>query len=130
MGYYPRYLFLRRKAASLTSVTERESDGTTTLLDISGTSTSDARMTGEGRMIERLATGTYPRTSWAPEVTVVYASADQNRRDLAIVKLVKLELAYTGMASEKVGSDYSMTAFDYEAEKEKIINGLKQWGLA
>jgi hypothetical protein len=127
-GEYRRYLFLCRLALTLTSATERESDGTTTVLDVSGLSTADVRMTN-GRMLERLVTGTHPRDSWAPETTVVYAPNDVNRRDLAIVQLVKLELEYNGKRSESVG-DYSMSSAGYAEEKARIIGGLRQWGLA
>ena len=127
-GEFRRYLTLNRLANSLSSITERESDGTTTVLDISGLSTSDARLVNS-RMVERLATGTNPRSSWAPEISVVYAAADSNRRDMALVQLVKIELEYNGKKGERVG-DYSMTAVEYAAEKARIIGGLVQWGFA
>jgi hypothetical protein len=124
-----RYLYPHRKVKTLTSVTERESDGTTTTLDISALSTADVRLVPGNRMLERLLTGTNPRTPWAQEVTIVYVPDDINRRNDALAKLVQLRLEYDLKRSESSG-DYSAGFNDYDAEKAKVIANLCQWGLA
>jgi hypothetical protein len=112
-------LFLTRKATSITSVVE-ENWGTAVTL-----SANDHKLRLDGRMIERLNTGTNPASVWGDVVTIVYTPQDDTkRRKVVIIDLVKLALVYNGQKSESVG-DYSATMKEYDDERQRLINRLR-----
>ena len=111
-------LTLARAALSITSITEVVNDTTTVL------ATDDYRIWFNGHTLQRLTDGTNPRSTWADRVTLVYAPiADNARRRLALVDLVKIELTRSAFQSESVG-DYRVTYLDRDAEKDRIIQKL------
>lgn len=119
------YIFLRRRAASIDSITEL--DGTTeTELDA-----DDFRLRGDGLSVLRLGTGTNPRTWWGAPITVAYAPlddvADRKRVQIALVQL-DLNFVPGNSSSEQVGSwlesRNASGSFDYGEEREKILNSL------
>lgn len=120
-------LILRRKAASITSVTEYLGpildDAETRLL-----AADDYLLEPPYRLL-RLRSGTTPALSWASYgVAVVYVPRDDSvRRKMAIVDVTKLELAHSGYASLRVG-DFAVSkgggaqgADDFTAERTKIL---------
>ena len=110
-------LWLERPAASITSITETDDEGTVTTLVA-----ADYRVHPSGMRIRRLATGTTPKTGWTGTVTVSYVPGDLAARNRAIVQLVELDLAFRpGAASESVG-DFSRTHRDYREERARIIS--------
>jgi hypothetical protein len=112
-------LFLTRKAISINSVVE-ERGGTSTTL-----SANDYMLRLEGRMLERLGTGTNPCSVWGDVVTIIYTPQDDTkRRKVVIIDLVKLALVYNGQKSESVG-DYSATAKEYDDERQRLIGRLR-----
>lgn len=112
-----RVLTLERELGSITSITEQFFDNTPVVLSADDYSVID-------NQLERLNDGTNPGWYWGHRVTVVYAPEDTTAiRKIAVVDLVKLEVAYQGVASEKAG-DYSMTAPEYRTAKEAILNTL------
>jgi hypothetical protein len=115
------WLILGRTPSSITSVTETETDNATATV----LAANDYRLWAGGQL-ERLSTGTNGRYYWAPLVQVVYVPQDANdQRRAALVKLVTLSAAYTGTKAESIGSgDYSVTAADYTAERERILRSL------
>lgn len=113
------FIFLSRPYDSLTSVTERESEEDTVL------ETDDYRSYYGRRALKRQSSGTNGRTRWADDVRVVYTADDRDRRRRVMVDLLRLEIQYSGLKSEKSGN-YSESQVEYEAEKTKILNRLVQ----
>lgn len=119
-----RYLFLNRPAAAVTSIVEynelRDSPLYTLL-------TTDYVLTNGGRVLERLPSSTWGLGYfWSPVVRVVYTPVSEaNLRNRIIVDLVKLAIQYNGAQSESTG-DYSMSSFEYQAEREKILSGFSK----
>lgn len=121
-------LLLTRNATSITTVVEEILSGgayeSTTL------ASDDYTLRHDGRMIERLQDGTNYRSTWGDVVTITYVPVDDtDKRKIATVNLVRLDIDYQGMKSEKIG-DYSYTTREYNNERAKIINGLKPWRIA
>jgi hypothetical protein len=120
------YIFLGRRAASITSVTETFGDilGTADTVLASG----DWILSNDGYSLKRLLTGTHPAGAWAPRVTVVYAAFDDTAdRKRVQMELVKLDLNMTpGARSITVGavSASSGGPTDYPAEREAILASL------
>ena len=84
----------------------------------------DYRVLHEGRILERLQTGTNPALYWNGLVTVIYTPLNQClKRDEVIVKLVGLDLVYRGFASERAG-DYSIATGDQIGDRERVIATL------
>lgn len=119
---------LPRKATSITSVELIASDGTVqeTL------SVSDYRLRNS-RILERLSGGSlsydwvkeYDAPGWnSTMVRVVFVPVpEESLRDRVALDLIRLQVQYEGVATQKVG-DYSMTAFDYTKERERILQGV------
>lgn len=104
-------LFLRRKAASISAVTE--DDGTLTA--------DDYRLWGGQGSLERLPSG----SKWAGVVVVTYVPANDNdRRKAAVIDLLRLTLERTAMKGESVGGEYSYQAPEWESERRKIYRRL------
>lgn len=113
----PRVLVLRRRAVSITSVTERLADTEIAL------AANDWRLNA-GRELVRVWTGANPRTYWAEEVTVAYVPvSDLPIRQRVQADLVKLAAQYQALKQEKVG-DLSRTHPEYQAERAAILAGL------
>jgi hypothetical protein len=116
-------LFLSRRAGTVSTVVEQVGDDETTL------AVDDYRLRNGGTQIERLGTGTNPRTTWGEIVTVTYVPVDRTvRRTRVEIDLVKLAVQYNALTSEGVG-DYSSTAKEYEDERARILARLAE-GLA
>lgn len=115
------YLFLSRTASSITSVIETESDNLTQTTLAS----NDYRLLPAGK-IERLVTGTNPRSFWSHLVTVNYVPENQaDQRRLVLMQLAMLTAKYNAMKSESVGGgDYSGTSLDYTVERERLLRSL------
>lgn len=110
-------VFLRRDAASITTVVERI-DGTATTL-----AATDYRLAG-AHMLRRLATGANPRREWGDEIEIVYVPvADLPRRRAVQADLVKLAIQYQGARSVRVG-DVATDLPEYDAERRAILSRL------
>lgn len=84
----------------------------------------DYRVRYGGRTVERLTTGTNPRSSWGHRVDITYVPVDdQARRDEATIKLVKLTITYAAAKSVRVG-DVSTTHDDFVEQSNAIIAAL------
>ena len=71
----------------------------------------------EGR-IERFPAG----SSFATVVEVVYTPVDEtDRRKRVLLELVRLDLAQSGRAQERVGSDYRYRGLDYGEHRDALI---------
>jgi len=106
-----RNLYLQRRVASITSVTEDDAILTS----------ADYRLwAGQGRL-ERLPVG----SRWGSVVEVAYVPADDTpRRKEVIIELVRLMLERTAMKAENVAGEYSYTAPDWETERARILRRL------
>ncbi len=86
--------------------------------------TEGRRLSGPGTQrgqLERYPDG----MKWGARIVVEYVPLDENsRRRDAIIEIVRLTLERTAMKSESLSGDYSYTAPDWAAEREKIMRGL------
>ncbi len=114
-------IWTSRPISSITSVTER--DGTTdTIL-----SSDDYELNHESQL-DRLTTGTNSRSTWGNKVTVVYVPVDTTARRIAVyLRLIKLDIQYSGLDSERTG-DFSSKSTDYPSERLRILSGLRRAG--
>lgn len=90
-----RFLFLARRASAIASISERFDDGfgyQTVAL-----AANDYSLLADGMRVERLATGTNPASAWRGEAIITSTPADTTaERTALLVKIVRLELGYTG----------------------------------
>lgn len=121
------YIFLRRRAAEVTSVTETDYTGAEVELD-----ETDWRLRGDGVSLLRLSTGLNPpvgwswRTpTWGTTVTVEYDPDDMDAELARIqIALVELDLNHMpGLTSETIGawSESANSGTPYAAERETIL---------
>lgn len=118
------YIFLRRRASSITSVLETWGDTDTTL------AADDYQLRGDGVSVKRLGTGTNAATWWGAPVAVTYAAADDEAERKRIqVALVKLDLNIApGASSEQIGSwmeqHQESSVWNYATQREAILDSL------
>ena len=121
------YLHLGRRASSITSVSEYytvECVGYTTTVLVAG----DYSLSSDGWRIERKVDGTNPSPVWLGLVTVDYVPVSSiAERKLLQAKLIKLDLAYQGMAEQRVGDMVVREEADHSAARAaifKTVTGL------
>ena len=113
------FLNLKRKAASITSITEQVLNETPVVLDA-----TDYQLL-EGSRIERLDTGVNARNLWGQRVTVTYAPVDTTaKRKGVIIALVKLDVNYDGFGEERSGDHWAKTE-NYNADREAVFKRLE-----
>jgi hypothetical protein len=119
-----RFIALARPAASITSIVETVSSADTTLI-------SDDYLVGTGEMlIERLGTGTNPRSGWAERVTTVYTPVDDDPVRVEVqIALCQLAINYLpGLAEETIGEwterFTNNSAWSNQAERDAILERL------
>lgn len=113
---------LDRAASSITSVDELASDGTVS----TSLAADDYRLAADGYVVERLQTGTNPRATWYGRVKVTYTPTDDtDARIIDLVDLVKLQLAYEGVASHSEDA-FSAEQGDYEAQRLAILTRRRE----
>jgi hypothetical protein len=101
------YIVLSRTATGIDTIT---ADGTEL--------TTDDFTVISGRIV-RLESG-----SWSGPLVVTYLPEDETaKRKLALMKLCKLEIAYSGYQSQSIG-DVSEQPLDLNAERERIFASL------
>ena len=111
-------LFPHRVIKEIAKVTETDGNVSVVLSD------DDYRSWHGGRMLERLSSGAHPRTAWGQRVELDYTPVDTDpQRRMAIIRLVRLGLQYSGLKSESVGP-YSAQNLDYAKEREAILRQL------
>lgn len=109
-------LILRRKAASITSITERRlhTSETETVLDA-----TDYRLLGGFKLLRLNGT-------WGEETTIVYVpETDVTLRDRIVLDLVQLSVEFNAYQAEKAG-DWSGNQGDYEDRREAVLNQLRE----
>lgn len=117
-GY--RFISLPRPASAISSITETRYDTTTTL------AVDDYDLLPDGYLIERLTTGTNPRSTWYGTVEVTFTPvADTATREMVQVDLCKLDIAANPhMRSLTIGSwteQYANDAQWNEADEREAI---------
>ena len=118
-----RYLVLKHRLASITSITEWYGTGSDAVLDA-----TDYRVGADLLSIERLVTGVYPAVGWQGPIAVVYQTADDTAlREIVQLSLVKGYLAdHPGAVSETIG-DWSETfanAAEWMARQDSVLGQL------
>lgn len=118
---YQKNLFLKRKIATVTTVTEYDS--------LLSSATGQARTEGthfyiwpdEGRL-EHIGAG----GKWSAKVVVAYVPQDDRPAwKSAMIDLIRIELARTAMVSESVAGELSYTApANWEKEKVRILRRI------
>lgn len=100
-----RRIALTRQAVTITSITETPYSGPPVTL-----AADDYRIRAEGYVLERLHTGTNPRSWFHGLVTVIYAASSQDAlRELVQIELVKLDVFLDpALRSHSIG-DFSET---------------------
>ena len=111
-------LFPQRVVKEIAKVTETDGNVSVVLSD------DDYRSWYGGRMLQRLADGSHPRSCWGERVEFEFTPVDDDaQRRMAIIRLVQLGLPYSGLQSESVGP-YSAQNLDYAKEREAILKQL------
>jgi hypothetical protein len=83
-------------------------------------STNDYRI--EGFMLRRLETGTNPRSAWFGRVKVIHTPPDTEVDRVRLqVALVKLDLAYSGYASEATQDESRTPMPDYQLARRRLL---------
>lgn len=118
-----RHLFLSRPAASITSVTEYATPGTTPGTVLLGT---DYFVRWHGRGLERSNGG-----RWADQVDVTYTPVDDAaRRKQVQLDLVRLAITYRGAVKSETDGTYSASAavdpLAYERERQAVLRSLRR----
>ena len=91
-------LFPHRVVKEMAKVTETDGNVSVVLSD------DDYRSWYSGRMLQRLADGSHPRSCWGERVELEFTPVDDDaQRKMAIIRLVQLGLQYSGLKSESVG---------------------------
>jgi hypothetical protein len=81
------------------------------------------------KQIDRLDTGSNPRNRWGGRVLITYVPVDTTSRRIgAYIRLIKLDIEYSGLDSSREG-DYNSKALDYYTEREKILSALRPPGF-
>ena len=111
----PYLLTLPSPAANVSLITEGTDD----------TVSADYTVEYNGRVLLK------SKSRWLPPVDVTYTPvADNPRRIMALIDLVKLEVQYSGLASERVGSYQSNSALSdgntMLVERNRILSRLRQ----
>jgi len=120
---YSKVIYPTRRVSSVTSIVERDGDTDTTL------AADDYEITNSIRL-DRLPTGTNPRTYWAPRVHVTYVPESESAlRIQVLIDLCKLTIAYNALKREATG-DYSAETKEYQKERQDIMSQLGGRGLA
>lgn len=122
------FLYLSRRAGTLTTVTERYGDplGVSSVV-LDGT---DYTLLPDGLTLRREWTGTHPANRWAEDVVVASTAFDDtSERQRVAIGLVKLDLTHNpGLASETIGdwseSYVNGSAMNYEMERESLLSSL------
>jgi hypothetical protein len=115
---YSKVLYPYRRISSIMSIVEKVGDEETTL------ETDDYDVIATGRRIDRLSTGTNPRTYWEGRVTVIYVPTGQaDERKMVLIDLCKLTCEYNALKSENSG-DYSMSQKEYKKERDELLSQL------
>ncbi len=114
-------IWLTRPILTITSIVETVGDTNTTL-------SADDYDTRHNKQLDRLTTGTNGRSLWGDKAKVTYVPVDTTERRIAVyLRLIKLEIQFSGLDSERTG-DFSSKSLDYSSEREKILSGLREAG--
>ncbi len=112
-------IWVLRPILTVTTVTETVGTVDTVLA-------SDDYVQRYDRQIDRLDTGTNARERWGCRVKIAYAPVDTtNRRIMVYLKIILLEIVYSGLDSSREG-DFNSKALDYASERIKILNSLSR----
>jgi hypothetical protein len=86
----------------------------------------DYRILYGGRLIQRLSNGSNPYSYWSNLVSVQYtplSAGQQASLEEAIIRLVALQVEYSGLQSERKG-DWSVSYYNFAEERGRILASL------
>ena len=113
-------LHLRRKALSITSAVERILETDYTL------ASNDFELLPDGFRVQRKQGTNYPYTIWRGLTTIVYVPADETAsRKRLLVDLVKLAVAFQGVAGSGIGDARIQHVSDYQGERNRLFDSLR-----
>jgi hypothetical protein len=121
-GGFGRFIFPSRRVVGVVTLNEYAlaSEVATVLL-----AANDYRVLNNGRMLERLSSGTNPRTAWGERNVIVYSTTDQSaRRTRVEIDLVRLASVYEAKKGERAG-DYSAELLEYRKERDALLGVLR-----
>lgn len=117
------WLLPRRTVSTITSVTEYVGGPNAEVSTV--LATDDYRIWDEGQALQRIASGTNPRTTWGSRVEVVFAPEDDDAvRTQVTIDLCRLAVEYDAKKSIRDGS-FAMTPVDYQNERERLLSEIK-----
>ncbi len=122
-------LFLTRPASTITTVTEEFNIAGD--IDQTVLSANDYALTADGFRLRRLSSGDNPRATWGDIVVIAYVPVDESsKREGVEIAMVKLDIQFSGLDSEKVG-DYAAAQVKYEENRNKVLSRLqKRMGIS
>jgi hypothetical protein len=123
------YLSLAREASAVTAVTERFMVDGLGVQDAPLTAANDISLLASGRRVERLFTGDNPSSVFRGVVTIAYTPADTTaERKMVLIKLVKLDVKYSGIVSKSIGDVRTQFVADHAAERLALFRSLGSSG--
>lgn len=79
--------------------------------------------------LNRLNTGDNGRERWGVRVKITYVPVDTtNRRITAYLKMILLDIVYSGLDSSREG-DFNSKSLGYAPEREKLLSSLDRPGM-
>lgn len=122
------FIYLARKASSVTSITERYAVSGFSLSDLA-LAASDYDLLDDGYRIERLTTGTNAASRWNGQATVVYVPQDRTaERKMLLVQLVKSDLKHEGHLVATAGDVKVQQLGSYAEERASLFRALGTGG--
>jgi hypothetical protein len=123
------YLPLAREASAIVSVTERFLVDGLGVQDAQLDKDADVSLLASGRRVERLFTGPNPTSVFRGVVTIAYTPADTTaERKMLLVKLVKLDLQYSGLVSNSIGETRTQFVADHASQRLALFRALGSGG--
>jgi hypothetical protein len=114
-------IWTSRPILTITTIVETVDTTDTTLATDDWTRRHDTQLS-------RNDDGTNSRKRWGDRVKITYVPVDTtNRRIMVYLKMILLELVYSGYGSSKEG-DFNSSALDYDTEREKLLSSLSRNG--
>ncbi len=117
------FLHLPRRASAIVSAVERYAAYGLAAADYALVA-DDYKLHADGYRVERLADGTNPSSAWNGLVTITFTplnTGDTTERKLLLANLVKLELEYSGLASDAIGDSRKQYHADHAAAKAALF---------
>lgn len=123
-------IFTKRAISSITEIVETVTSEDAFFDSFAESSTTlaadDYEITPDAKRVRRKDDGTNPRTRWGERVKITYVPAEGTaKRVMVLINLCKLNLAYTGPKSERIGGgEYQSDIGSYQQQRLEILSEL------